>query len=686
MSLVRTSSLLLSFVTVTTLSAQNQNPITASYLELLPIDTLVSTLSLEELTQVVITDTKTAQSRDKVTQKLEIIDHTRFERLGENNRNLAELMQYTSGQFVNVLSRNDANWGSYAGLGPKYNTYMLDGLPIDSFTDAMSLDPWAFERVEIQKGPAAILYSNYLTMDFAGNESPLAGTTNFILKDRIEGSLSRFQIGAGSYGTQNIRAYHQNRKGDLSYFVGTNAERSNYTQYGKENSWLQTTEDPDYQKIKFYGKLSYDLSPDHRLSLFYHLTDHDGDTGRPYRDFDHRYHTLNLKYNGAFSPSLLLQIQGGIRDYSRVFVNDNYSTSLSYTNTDHYDQTIIPVDITLSYLHNEGNVLSIGSDMQSTRFSSYRIDEAGVKSSQNDVDALSNSLFIQEKILLGDWVVRAGLRYNRVKHQYEQLGGVSPNDREATWNKTLWNIGVRYNADETLSWFANSGTGFMTPSAKQVGGTISNPATDSGQIANSSLQSELGMGNDIGFEWHPTHQWTIGARAFYNTIDNAIVDSVISSSPSQTQSFNAGSTTAKGIEIDMEHHVDDAMEYFANFTFTDTTIEDSQNSANDGSNIPFVPKYMANIGITAFLPFEITASAYLQRVGKYYDSASKTDRKGYGDYHTLNAKLQKNLIRNRDYSLSALLELNNLGGEHHPLPWDFENSGFNAQGTIALTF
>ena len=83
-------------------------------------------------------------------------------------RNLAELMQYTSGQFVNVLSRNDANWGGYAGLGPKYNTYMLDGLPIDSFTDAMSLDPWAFERVEIQKGPAAILYSNYLTMDFAG--------------------------------------------------------------------------------------------------------------------------------------------------------------------------------------------------------------------------------------------------------------------------------------------------------------------------------------------------------------------------------------------------------------------------------------------------------------------------------------------------------------------------------------
>jgi outer membrane receptor protein involved in Fe transport len=274
------SFLFLSACAATALYSQNQNPITSGYLELLPIDALVTTLSLEELTQVVITDTKRAQSRDKVTQKLEIIDQTQFEQLGENNRNLAELMQYTSGQFVNVLSRNDANWGSYAGLGPKYNTYMLDGLPIDSFTDAMSLDPWAFERVEVQKGPAAILYSNYLTMDFAGNESPLAGTTNFILKDRIEGPLTRSVIGAGSYNTQNARLYHQNRHGNLSYFIGGNIERSDYTQYGGDNTWLQTTEDPDYKKSKIYGKISYKPSKDDTLSLFIHRTQHTGDIGR----------------------------------------------------------------------------------------------------------------------------------------------------------------------------------------------------------------------------------------------------------------------------------------------------------------------------------------------------------------------------------------------------------------------
>lgn len=667
---------LLSISAASALYSQNQNPITSGYLELLPIDALVTTLSLEELTQVVITDTKTAQSRNSVTQKMEIIDHTQFERLGENNRNLAELMQYTSGQFVNVLSRNDANWGSYAGLGPKYNTYMLDGLPIDSFTDAMSLDPWAFERVEIQKGPAAILYSNYLTMDFAGNESPLAGTTNFILKERIDGPLTRAIIGAGSYNTQNARLYHQNRQGNMSYFIGGNIERSNYTQYGGENTWLQTTEDPDYQKSKIYGKISYKPTNDDSLSLFIHHTQHTGDIGRPNRQYEHTYQTLNLKYSHNFSNALSLQLQGGWRDYDRNFDEDFYSTSLDLKEQGRVEQSIIPLDLTLSYQHGKESVLSIGSDAQWTDYKTTTTPSStGIKTVQNDMKAQSNSLFIQEKWVNGDWIFRGGIRYNRIKHEYALLGGTVPSINEATWSKTLWNAGIRWNAAKNLSYYANSGTSFMTPAGKQVGGS-------SGQSANPSLKPELGMGNDIGVEYEPIKGLNLGVRGFYNVIDDAIVDNA----GSPTQSFNAGTTTAQGIEIDLKHHLDESMEYFINFTYNDTKVEDSKDIKNDGSNIPFVPQYMANIGITAFLPFDITASAYLQQVGSYYSTTDQTSRVKYGNYHTLNAKLQKNLIRNRDYSLNTLLELNNLGGVHHSLPWDFENTGFNAHGSIALSF
>ena len=256
----------------------------------LPLGMFVDATSLEQLANMVVTDTKVAQSPDSVTQKIVVLHGDDIERQPDVNRNLAELLRYTSGQFVNVLSRNDANWGSYAGLGPKYNTYLLDGIPIDSFVDAMSLDSSAIERIEMQKGPASVLYSNYMTMDFAGNEAPLAGTTNFILKNRVDTPLTRLSAGIGSYGTYTEHVYTQGRNSNLSFIFGAGNEHSDYTQYGPPKSWLQTVELPEYDKIKVFGNLNYELGrPDHTLSLFIHHTSHNGDMGRPNRDFQHSH-------------------------------------------------------------------------------------------------------------------------------------------------------------------------------------------------------------------------------------------------------------------------------------------------------------------------------------------------------------------------------------------------------------
>lgn len=681
MRLNSSSLIFLSIAASTLLSAQTRNPITNSYLELLPIDTFVDTLSLEELSELVVTDTKIAQSSRSVTQNIQIIDQSEFERLSENRRNLSELLQYTSGQFVNVLSRNDANWGSYAGLGAKYNTYMLDGLPIDSFVDPMSLDPWAFERIEIQKGPASILYSNYMSMDFAGNEAPLAGTTNFILKDKIDHQMSRIQIGAGSYNTQNARIYHQNKIGNISYFIGANLEKSDYTQYGEKNSWLQTTEKPDYQKSKLYGKIAYAPDETQALSLFFHHTVHEGDVGRPNRQFDHQYNTLNIKYNRDLSNALKLYLQGGWRDYDRTYNEDKYTDTLSSLDLKEkvsVQQSIIPVDLTLSYLHGNENVLTIGSDAQWTSYKTQSTPaSSGITATQNEMKARSNSFFIQEKFIVGEWVLRGGLRYNTIEHTYHLLGGSIPSVNEASWSKTLWNVGARWNLSDRFSSYANSGTSFMTPAGKQVGGM-------SGQIANPSLKPELGMGNDIGIEYHPTEKMSLGTRVFYNIIDDAIVDNTIS--PTQTQSFNAGKTVAQGIELDFKHHMDDTLDYFANITYNDTKVKDSKTHDNDGNEIPFVPYYVANIGVTAFLPLDFTTTLSIQRVGKYYDSSAKSSRSEFGNYNLINAKLQKNILRNRDYSINALLELNNIADQRYTMPWGFVDPGFNGYASVAVTF
>ena len=332
----------------------------------LPLGEFVEITSLEQLANMVVTDTKVAQAPNTVTQNIVVLRHDDFERQPDVNRNLAELLRYTSGQFVNVLSRNDANWGSYAGLGPKYNSYLLDGLPIDSFVDAMSLDSEAIERIEVHKGPASVLYSSYLTMDFAGNETPLAGTTNFILKDRIDTPLTRLSAGFGSYGTYAGRAYHQGRSGNLSYLFGCRRTFRLHPIRRVRIRGCRPSSPPSTTRRRLFGKLGYALGrPDHTLSLFLHQTRHDGDVGRPNRDFDNRYDTLNFAYNNQFSPHPCISSSrpaSGATSASPA--TTTYPADLDSTGHDDTRQTIRPMDLTLSYLHGRDSLLTLGMDHQ----------------------------------------------------------------------------------------------------------------------------------------------------------------------------------------------------------------------------------------------------------------------------------------------------------------------------------
>ena len=122
----------------------------------------------EEVETIVVTASRNPPAQRNGTQQIDVIGEEDIDRLVIGDRNIADVLTYQPGSAVSVLSRNDANWGSYGGVGPKYNTWMMSGLPIDSSVDPQALDVWAIQRVESQHGPASVLYPNYLSQDFAG--------------------------------------------------------------------------------------------------------------------------------------------------------------------------------------------------------------------------------------------------------------------------------------------------------------------------------------------------------------------------------------------------------------------------------------------------------------------------------------------------------------------------------------
>ncbi|HNW52432.1 MAG TPA: TonB-dependent receptor plug domain-containing protein, partial [Prolixibacteraceae bacterium] len=197
-----------------------------------PHSTDLYELDLDQLGKIVITAGKTPQQVSEITQKVDIVTQKQMEQIIQGKRNIAELIQYLPGASVKALSRNDASWGAYGGIGPKYSTYMLQGLPIDGFVDPMSMESMAFQRIEVQRGPASVLYPNYLSQDFAGNQCPLAGTINLIPKENISAPRSMFSLNYGSYQTINGQLYHEQKFGKTKAFAGCSYEKSNYTNYG----------------------------------------------------------------------------------------------------------------------------------------------------------------------------------------------------------------------------------------------------------------------------------------------------------------------------------------------------------------------------------------------------------------------------------------------------------------------
>jgi iron complex outermembrane recepter protein len=643
-----------------------------------------------KLEDVVVTATKIPRQEEKITQKIDVITDKQIDRIPLANENVAEIFQYQPGTFVNALSRNDANWGSYGGLGPKYNAYLLDGLGIDSFVDTMSLDPWAFERAEVHRGPAAVMYSNYLSQDFAGNQSPLAGITNLVLRDLIDQPLTRIALGYGSWNTWQGRVYNQGKSGNFHYFLGANYEKSDYTNYGTANSWLNMIDNPEYQKTRLYFKTTYAFNrDDHRVSLFAHHYQTNGDVGRPNRDFDHNYDTVNAAYYNQINDWLNTQFKAGYRSYDRRWGEDNYPPSLALREHDGVKQQIIPLDVTFNLKHWKDSLLTFGADYQQATYETYA-ETNGLKTTNNDSKAAATGIYVQEALSWEKWVFRLGGRYNYSQSKYDLISGTVPQDKDKTWDKFLYSAGVRFNALDFLSAYANVGSSFQTPSAKSVGGTLN--AGDkgvpgkNGQLPNPGLKPESGVGSDLGLDIRPMKNMVIGIRGFLNQVDDAIVENRVSENPSQSRSVNAGTMKSYGVELEIKHRFEKYVEWFANYTYTQTDISNSVDKDQDGSNVPFVPNYMANVGVTAYLPYDITISPYLRMVGTYYDSTSVSGRKSFGPYQIINLKATMGLWKTADNRGLLNFELNNLTNNQYEMPWQFQDPGFSIFGNIEVQF
>ena len=648
-----------------------------------------------EMGEMVITGSKLPQTPGNVTQKISIITADEMSSFVLGNGNLAEVLSYSPGNFANVLSRNDANWGSSGGLAHTYKGYMLDGLPIDSFVDLQSLDSWAFQRIEDQRGSASVLYPTYLAMDFAGNQSPLAGTANFILKERVGSTRTSASAYYGSYNTIGGRFFHQRAAGNLHLFFGGHHEDSDYTYYGtfdddgNRNSWLNMDDNPEYEKTKMYMRGTYFLNDSgQRASLYAHRTWHTGDAGRINRDFGHIYTTLNAAYTNPVSDKATLQAKVGYRDYVRRWEEDGIwedPQSRELRSEDGVNQSVIPADLSLSIITREADVLTVGADYQLASYETSR--ETGETSIGNDAMATALGFYAQEEFRLNALILRAGARYNIISHDIDLLQGAPPNETSNSWNKVLYSAGARYNQSDDLSVFANIGTSFKAPSLKSVGGTVP-PDGKGGHLPNPDIKPESGTSLDVGANFRPMEGVQIGVRGFNILIDDQIVQRVVpvaEDDPAQSQDINAGNTTTNGVELEVTHRLDETVEWFANYTYTNAEVKEHLDENQVGAKINFVPKSAIGAGVHLTFSQGLRATVTLQSYSGIYQDINR-DAEPLDGYILVNARLEQRVRTQDGYDLNLYLEPYNITNQTFEMPWGFQDPGLSVNGGIMVSF
>jgi outer membrane receptor protein involved in Fe transport len=635
--------------------------------------------------EVIITGSKLPQSPGNITQKIDIIDKAEIGKVVSGNRNVAEVIMYKPGVSASALSRNDANWGTYSGIGAKYSTYMLQGLPLDAFVDPMSIDLMAIDRIELQHGPASVLYPNFLSQDFAGTQSSLAGTVNLILKEKIDKPLTMVSTSYGSYNTLNGQFYSEGRINTLSYFAGISYENSDYTNYGTDPSWLNMHKDPEYRKSKFFGGLTWVPAGDdrHKLTLFVNKTLHYGDAGRVYRGFDNDYGTVNAGYSIDFTDRLILQAHMGLRQYDRKWQESNYGVVDTLKSNNGVVQNIIPADISLTFRHGNRNSLIVGSDYQGADYYNWSDPLNGYRSYGNKSSAFQAGFYAQEEVYISKLVWRGGLRYNYIRTNIFLVDGGAPGEDSQDWNRLLWSTGLRYNLDNGVSFYANAGNSFLTPGLKAMGGTISlsdyGVPGRNGQLPNPDLKPESGLGIDLGTEVSLPAGFRVSARGFYIVIDDAIIDNVVSEDPSQTQSVNAGETKSQGIEAEIRQSVSNHVQWFVNYTYIKSEV-------TGAGSVPFAPEQVANIGLNLSTSSGLKVNPYLNYNSGYYDSSDEASRNFFKPGALLNINASQVISGTEKFTVEFFGNFYNITNNKYEMPWQFRNPGFSMMAGLKATF
>lgn len=589
-------------------------------------------LAVNSLKEVVVSDTKFSQNREKSGKVIEVISAADLEK--KSGQSLATVLSQVTGLEINGnQSANGKNLGYYIRGGKNRQILILiDGIPVTDASgisfeyDLRLLPVEQVERIEIMKGAASTLYGT----------GAATGVINITLKKsskkEIEGNA---YMNIGSNNTADNHHYNgqefnqgisvNGTVSKVNYFAGLNSTETNGM-----SQIAAPTSDTDYETDRFsrqnvLAKLGYKATEKLTLDFF-------GNYDRIKNDYDLSFDntgfndtdinkTKSEQIRFGFAPKYQYNKGEFVLNSGFTKITRDYDELNTFSNTvDYslYESRSIVVDGYNKYNFSNQLAIILGAtyqfnDMKSqTPFSTIEKELTKFNIVDGYTTLVYNSNF--------------GLNVNT---------GGRLNHHSAYGNNFVFNFNPSYNFKTSFPFkmLASYSTAYVTPSLYQL----------YSEYGNDTLTPEKNATIEAGFETELMNKkLKLNTVAFYRDQNDAIN---FYFNPVTFDSFYVnvdGSTKAKGVESSLSYAVLPKLHINANYTFTQ--VDEVLNR--------LIPKHKANASLeyqpSSRTLFNVSYQYFDARNDAFYDANTFSVLPiKLGSYQLVNLLVKHELIKNR---------------------------------------
>lgn len=585
------------------------------------------TQKVTTLDEVVVSDTKFAQSKEKSGKIIEVI--TADDLAKKQGQNLANVLSQVAGVEINGnQSFGGKNLGYYIRGGRNRQTAIyIDGVPVTDASginleyDLRLISVDQIEKIEIMKGASSTLYGT----------GAATGVINITLKKSVQKEIS-----GNAYinlGTQNTSETSKTSAQDfnqgfsvngtikkISYLTSLNSTETK----GMSEAAGTNYEEDTFSRVNVMQKIGFKANDQLSFDVF-------GAYDRIKNTFDNSYSgsTSNSDdlNNNSFSEQFRIGFLPKYKYTNGEFaINAGASTvarNINISNTwsgtiDNYMYTgrTVSIDAFNKYNFSKELFLVLGTQFQyfdMTQFDAYT-DVAREGAKFNLIDPYTTLVYNSNFGLN----INAGARFNT----HSEYG-----------NQVVYNFNPSYSFQNLpLKVLASYSTAFITPSLYQL----------YGPYGNLNLTPEENATAEFGFETQLLDKkLTINAVGFYREEENTIGFYFNPITFASNYVNVAGTYNAKGVETTVRYTFSERFNIGGNYTFTQVEEPLSR----------LIPKHKGNIDMNYSFKrgtFGVNYQYVDQRNDAYYDATIfATTPVELAAYQLVNSSVSYQLLPNR---------------------------------------